>query len=326
MSAPSYFGRAWKLTVSPQATGEQWIVSNSSWDTEALRITFAIEQVALQSYWFADISIYNPSASTQQVIQRGDLVTLEAGYQQPGVGLLFSGRVFQPIWEREGETDYKLTLHCLIGLFEDDNGYVSVNLGSSNSPFPFTLGDGVRHIADQAHVLIEYVDPVLEKTTLPRGIVYAGPATKYFADAASSNQLNYWMSWKGINIRSLAPQGTVPNVIYSPPLGANAATDIGHEGLIKYTLIGTPQQTEQGIAFRTLLDSDLGLGSLVKIDQALLRKLPLYPGQKPILLDKDGLFVVAAIRYLGDSRGNDWYSEITGVTREFSKLTGAIAR
>ncbi len=325
MSAPSYFGRAWKLTVFPQATGETWIVSNSSWDPEALRITFAIEQVANQSYWFADIAIYNPSASTQQVIQRGDLVTLEAGYQQPGVGLLFQGRVFQPTWEREGDTDYKLTLHCMIGLFEDENGAVSVSI-NANASKPLTLGEGVRQVAKAGNISIEYVDPVLEQTTFPRGIVYAGPATKYFCDAATGNQLDYWMSWKGINIRSLAPQGTVPDVIYAPPIGKNAQTDIGHEGLIKYTLIGTPQQTEQGIAFRTLLDTDLQLASLVKIDQALLRKLPLYPGQKPILLDKDGIFVVAAIRYLGDSRGNDWYSEITGVTREWSKLYGVPAR
>jgi hypothetical protein len=66
-SAPQIFGRAWKLTVETKA-GPTITISNSAWDTEALKITFEVEQMALQAYWFADISIYNMNAATEQTI------------------------------------------------------------------------------------------------------------------------------------------------------------------------------------------------------------------------------------------------------------------
>jgi hypothetical protein len=326
MSTPSFFGRVWKVTVDPQASGEHWVISNSDWDSEALRVTFAIEQIGLPTYWFADIAIYNCTAAMQQVIQQGDPVTIEAGYQSPGTGLIFSGRVFQPIWEREGETDYKLTLHCMLGLYEDQNGYVSVSLASPAAN-PLTLGQAVRQVAKAAGraCVDANLDPSLDAKTLPRGLAYAGPATKFFVDVAKDNNLNYWLSPQGVNLRSLAPQGTEPNVVYAPALSSTAQVS-GSDGLTKYTLIGTPQQTEQGCTFRTLLDSQVQLVQLVKLDQALLRKILLYPGQPAIWLDKDGLFVVGGIRHFGDTRGNDWYTEIVGVTREFAKLTGVTAR
>lgn len=324
MSTPSYFGRAWKLKVTPQATGEEWTVSSSTWDTEALRCTFSIEQVAMQSYWFADIAIYNFLPAAQVLIQKGDLVTLEAGYQSPGVGPIFNGKVFQPIWERVGETDYRLTLHCFVGLFEDESGYVSLPLGSSKATI--SQAEGVRQVAAAASIQIEYIDPILEQKVLPRGKPFAGRARLFFDQVARDNQMNCWISWKGLNIRSLAPEGETPDVVYAPPQASTSQVATTSGGTTKYTLIGTPQQTELGVQFRTLLDSDVRLGSLVKIDQAILNKLPLYPGQNPILLAKDGLFVVGGIRYEGDTRGNEWYSEITGVTRDFAKLTGVVAR
>lgn len=325
MSTP-YFGRAWKITVTPQATGEAWTVSNSSWDTEALRCTFEIEQIAsIQAFWFADISVYNFLPAAQQVIQKGDLIQVEAGYESPGMGAIWNGRIFQPIWERANETDYKLTLHCFIGLFEDETGYVSLPLGSSDAPL--TQGEGVRQVAQAAGIACDpkNLDPALENKTLPRGKPFAGRARQFFDQVAADNNLVPWIGPDGVHIRSLAPQGEIPNLIYAPPQAKTSGTQT-LDGITKYTLIGTPQQTERGVRFRTLLDSDLQLGALVKLDQAILQKIRLYPGQKPILLDKDGLFVVAGIRYEGDTRGNEWYSEVLGVTRDFAKLTGVVAR
>ena len=130
---PAYFGRAWRITVTPQATQEKLEISNSNWDPNALRCTFMIEQPALSAYWYADIAIYNSAPAMSQVIQAGDLVTVEAGYQTPAAGLIFQGRVFQPLWERENNTDYKLTLHCLVGLFEDKTGYVATTIPAGES-------------------------------------------------------------------------------------------------------------------------------------------------------------------------------------------------
>lgn len=313
------------MTVTPQATGEEWTVADSRWGTQSCRCTFDIEVVAsLQSYWFADISVYNFLPAAQQVIQKGDKITVEAGYESPSQGAIFSGRVFQPIWERANETDYRLTLHCFIGLFEDETGYVSDTFGSSDSPV--SEDAQVRRVAELAGIGVEQLDPILAQTFPPRGKPFAGRARAFFDEVARSHQLVPWIGPKGVNIRSLAPTSNVPNVVYAPPQSKTSEIGVSNGGMTKYTLIGTPQQTEEGVRFRTLLDSGVGLGQVVKLDQALLRKLPLYPGQDPIRLDKDGLFIVGGIRYAGDTRGNEWYSEILGITPTMAKITGVVAR
>ncbi len=324
----AYFGRQWKLTVTPQATGEQWTVSASGWKNEALRITFSVEQTSMPSYWFADICITNFSPDFQQVIQKGDTVTLEAGYENPGAGLLFSGRVFQPIWERSSETDYKLWLHCFLGLYEDEHGLVSLQLGSNNAQI--TQAQAVHAVAKAAGIpcLDKNLDPILSTVTMPRGKPFFGRARQFFNQIALSNHLpGCWIAPDGVHISAMdAPIGEAPGLIFAPPYSSTAKSGVGSTtGLTKYTLIGSPSQTFEGANFRLLLDTDISIGQLVQIN-AILNKVPMMPWQQPILIDKDGLFIVGGLRHTGDSRGQEWYTDVVAVTRPWSKLRGVIAR
>lgn len=321
MSTTSYFGRVWSIKITPQATGETLEVSNSTWDPNALRCTFNIEQTAMTRYWYADITIYNSLPSMAQVIQAGDTVTVEAGYQSPGAGLIFQGQVFQPLWERENNTDYKLTLHCLVGLFEDKSGYVStiVPAGSTDWDAVFQVANAAKPRA----IPIESLDAdVLRGKPYPRAQAVNGRARAFFDDIASKNNLEIWMSPKGLNIRSLAPQSDTPEFIYSPPFSPASAT-VTTSGTNKSTLIGTPQQTELGVTFTTLLDSGVKIGSLIKLESVLTSRLPQYPMQLRFF-DPSGLYVIAGIRHTGDTRGNDWYTEITGVVRNWDKIRRAL--
>lgn len=343
----SYFGRAWKVKVTPQATGEEITLSNSEWEkdgkTQAARCTFDIEQHAVTvAYWFADIAVYNCLPGMNQVLKKGDPVTVEAGYDDPGSGLIFKGTIWQPIWERENETDFKLTLHCFVRLYEEQNTYVTLPaLGSAQNPI--SQAAAVRKVADAVGLNVAYLDPSLETKLLPRGEAYSGRAINYFLGVAIDNHLDCWISWDGLYIRSLAPQETAPatqgqtiggialpgaqafqgpkstpDVIYAPPYAPTSQTD-STLGITKYTLIGTPQQTEQGANFRVLLDPGLGLGTLAKIDQALLHQIRQIPGQFPIIYN-DLPLIVAGIRHRGDTRGNEWYTEVIGITPNWPKL------
>lgn len=333
MKAPSYFGRSWKLKVTPQATGEEWTVSNSTWDTEALRLTFEIQQVVLGEYWYADIAVYNLAPGAHLQIQAGDPVSLTAGYQSPvsEQPLVFQGHVFQPLWERVSATDYRLLLHCFIGKWEDEQGTVSVQFSSDLS-----VADQVRQVVKEfnrkygtttnaAPLLIESLDPKLEGSKKTRGSSFFGVPRLFFDYVAVDHGLQYWMSWNGINLQSLAPQSDLPNVVFAPPQGGTSQLTTT-DGLTKYTLIGFPQQTQEGIGFRTLLDSELALGTLVKLDYSSLRRLTYSPGQPPPRVDPDGLYVVAGIRHLGDTRGPEWYSEVTAVTRGWQSMYAALQR
>src|ERR1700691_5251043 len=67
-SSLSLWGRAWQLLIIA-ANGDEYTLSSSSWDPEALRITFDILESVLPSpYWYADISVYNLNDATAQNI------------------------------------------------------------------------------------------------------------------------------------------------------------------------------------------------------------------------------------------------------------------
>jgi hypothetical protein len=320
--AEQYFGRTWKLQVLSQFTGETWTISKNDWAPEALRITFDVMQMALSDYWWGDIDIYNVAPGVQDMIQAGDLVTLSAGYQRPQSEhpLIFQGRVFQPLWERTSAYDYKLTLHCLVGKWEDDHGYLNLTFDREMTDF-----DWAKKACEQLAMDPEYLDSSLHDHVRSRGGAYSGSARLFFDQIAIDHGLQFWWGWNGVNLRSLSPQGTSPNVVYAPPQSSTAITP-SLDGITKYTLIGSPQQTQEGCGFRVLMDSDLQLGQLVKLDFSLLRQLTLMPGKLPPRLDKDGLFVVAGINHHGDSRGNDWYSDVRAVTREWSTVYNSMAR
>ena len=322
----SYLGRAWRITITPQDAGEEeWTLSQNTFGTEALRCTFQIEQAPIATYWIADIKVYNFLPSAQRVIRAGDVVSVTAGYLAPGSGLIFKGDVFQPLWERANGTDNTLTLHCLVQLVKDQNGDVSTTIPAGSTP-----ADCVRWIAAAANpqIQIEQIDSSLEGgPKLPRGYAYSGPASKYFAEIAAATGLNFWNSWNGINIKPLAPSYDTPDVIYSPPYAATSRkSGQGAAGSVtKYTLIGTPQQTNEGVVFRLLLDPDLKLGQLAQLDSVELKKIAIVPGQK-LFIDPDGIYVVAGLTQIGDTRGNDWYTEVLAVTRPLSKFYAVMAR
>ena len=329
-TAPSYFGRAWSLAITLQATGESWTIPDGS-GGEVLKCTFDIEQQTNSAYWFADIAVYNFLPSMAKVIQQGDAVTLTAGYNDPGSGVIFTGTVYQPLWERANETDYKLTLHCLVGLFEDQLGKVQTTIAAGLSQ-----AAGVRQVVAAVNAAnpgkpvlrIEALDPSLETKPYPRGVPVSGLARLYFDQVAIDNQMQCWIGWNGLNIRPLYSDSDTPDIIYAPPYSqlSNTETSDGATGGTKYTLIGTPQQTQLGVNFRTLLDSKVGLGQLVKLENVLAQRLPQIPNQFQALYFPDGLYIIAGIRHRGDTRSNDWYTDIIAVVPNWSKILNALQK
>jgi hypothetical protein len=314
-----YFMRDWKLTVTPLCSpgAQPFVVDNRTGEDNALKVTFEIEQATNVAWWFADICVYNCLPVMSLVIQKDDPVTLEAGFQNPASGVIFTGRVFQPTWERVNETDYKLTLHCLVGLFEDESGFVSTTI-----PARSTYSEAVKWVAAKAKpnpILIEQLDEqLLSPVRTEKGEAYSGRARAFFDEVAIHFQTQMWISFKGLNIRTLASKATVPDTVFLPPYSP-ATTTASTKGA-KYTLLGTPQQVQYGVAFRVMLDSSISLGSLIKIENALVKRILQVPGKIPYIWSPTGLFAVSAIRHVGDSRGTDWFTEVLAVTQNFLEL------
>jgi hypothetical protein len=287
------------------------------------------------------------------VIQQANVVTLFAGYQSNFAGvslpygmtaqgfqpiantsgaatptqsasLIFAGQVFQPLWERMNVTDYKVTLHCLIGLVELSQNFVAFaqQVTAQNNQVQI-----LQKIAAQSTngIKVDSIDDLqssqVATTPFPRGRVVWGRPGDYLDTIASSNYQLFYLGPNGINVRNLEPPSgqTIADFTFGPPWPPNVPFNPQNPSQYTPTIIGTPQQTQDGVVFRVLMDSRVKLGSTVALDFSGIKQLPQYPltGQLPSILSADGTYVVCAIRHVGDTRGDDWYTEITAVNKTF---------
>jgi len=310
------WGRIWKLTVTGVPIGadgvqQQIIAGSDDWTPEAIRITFDVKQSlspigAVGGYWFADIAIYNLNEKTTNIIlQQGMTVKLEAGYKNKvSYGTIFEGTLFQPTWERIDGITEKLTLHCIVGLVEGTNNFVSYNtragLTQRQIVSQMTKTPNIAYPLDTSNVKFE------NDIVATRGEVYFNQPFDYFADMAAQDTSNFWATNMAINIRQLADQDSnIPTLQISQQSG----------------LIGTPQQTQDGVDIKMLLDARPILRQQFQLQpDAVVRQIPRIQGNYPTILDAKGIYHIIAINHVGDSRGNEWYTYLTGVNSAFSRF------
>lgn len=311
------FGRQWEVQV--RVPGE-WITLSTS-DVkngfEPLRVTFDTMQVAFGALWYGDITVYNLDGETQQTLLReGMEVIVNAGYVNGPYGEIFRGRVFQPMWDRENVVDFRTTLRCLVG-YDVLTGFISANRSAFASQ-----DDLVRQMAKAAITPPVWqsngkreptqwsldVDESLQHKKLERGVVMFGDVRKYVDQIARDNYMQWWYDLSDqLHIRDITKNPDPNILVYTPQTG----------------IVGTPQQTEDGVNFRVLLDPRLEVrypAKQAKLDNTSIEQLKRRIGELPSILDKTNTYIVAGVRHIGDSRGNEWYSEVTGVTGTFGKL------
>jgi hypothetical protein len=346
LSQYSLFGRAYNVTVTlPAANGNgaQLItLASDQFEPEALRVTFDIFTPAFQVFWYADISIYNldqdltkqivnaaaPTGNnnqntSQSTVTQRVIVTVQAGYQNGMYGTIWQGPVFQPLWERENATDFRLILRCILGLDPLTRNFISgayaagmnqttllnrILQQTTNTDYPLQANSGA-------------ISPNLKPNSSARGITVFGNPRKYLNQIADDNNMQSWLSSHGLNLGSpeedIAVNTNPPLVFTPPPLPGLNSTAPAIPNKNQGIIIGTPQQTQLGVSFRALLNPLVKVEKplmKVKIDYTQLRLQKQQLGQLPGILDQDGTYVVGGARFTGDTRGPEWYTEVTGYT------------
>ncbi len=320
---------------------QQTTISYTNWQPEALRVTFDVTQAANTApLWYADITIYNLTEQTQrELVLNATWVTLKAGFQAPSspnyVATIWSGPVFQTVYTRERVVDQRITLHCVanpllmddivsfpMGVFSNQAQLLARMMQEVNAP-PVQLGQ----VAAQRTQAVQY----------PRGNTVFGRLNKYFTQIADSNFLQSWMGTREAYISELGDTGATgaltPNLIYSPafpPGGTDAG--LGLPPGTTQSLIGTPEQIDQGVVFTVLLDPRLQvqlpplLVQLVRttINQSVRMPQPGAGNSYTLLVPPNSpdaanlLFYVSQVRHIGDTRGNDWHTEVTGFSTAYA--------
>lgn len=264
-------------------------------DVSEVRCTFRAEKRLIRLYQWADILLYNLSPDTEtNILQNGQYVILEAGYRAGAYGVIFEGFIHQPIRSKEDETTYVLQLVCVDGEYMLGKEFCNVTLSAGQ-----TGQDIAKQVARSSTVPFDIqVDPLQQGTTTRGKVIFSEPQEVLRSLAINNNAAFYNNNGKP-HITAL---GKAP-----PPdvLKLNAKTG----------LIGMPDQTDDGIKFRCLINPAIDLDKWVKLNNRDIIPARIEFGVPQTLLDLDGLYRVIGIVATGDTRGDDWYFECDAISQ-----------
>lgn len=276
-------------------------------DLSSLRFTFQVRAADTESPNNAVIRVFNVSAQTRALIQ-GEFarVVLQAGYEE-NFGVIFDGTIKQiGIGRQEGSTDTYLDLKAADGDIPYTEAFVATSLPA---------GTTSRERAEVAVAAMQEkgvlgAQNLLPETggILPRGKVLWGLARaqlRHETEAAGAT----WSIQQGY-------LQIIPKTGYLP---SEAVVLNGQTGLI-----GRAEQTVDGIRAKCLINPNIKVGTLVRIDNAAINQtLQQDPNAAPVPFDQwaglqllaninaDGLYRAYVIEYDGDTRGNAWYATLT---------------
>ena len=275
-----------------------------------LRCVFRITRGDFQNPNTADIRVYNLSTETANDLAGTDSeftqLAIQAGY--PGnFGLIFQGLITQARIGRENQTDSYVDFTAADG----DEAYNYGMVAASIAAGPNTADNGLKAIlagiqaASSTQPITQGNKPTLPTQGNPRGRVHFGPARDEMRDLANNNDC-LWSIQNGK--LTLIPQtsylaGDIIQV--SPQTG----------------LIGTPEQTQNGLSVSVLLNPSIKIGQAIQLTNTTINQLRYSLDIGSVasneLLQKGaakingaGLYYVMVANHSGDTRGNNWQTDM----------------
>lgn len=284
------YGRKYQVIVSDLA-------GDTALDVSELHVQFSITQTILTQPPYSTVTIYNLSPETENaIIQEGYRCIVSAGYTGSQYGQIADLNVIQPVRYKQNGTDYVLQL---VGMPSD----LFYAYGFAN--FSLLRGQNSRqvieHVASRASIPTEIgiLSSSLSTKGLSRGKVVFGMAADILRQIAKSEGMAYYMADGKINFLHPTDSPTTEAIDLTPATG----------------LLGVPTQQGYSVTAKMLLNPRISIGSMVHIDNSLVRNQQYAVGQPIYQLDHDGLYRVTQFTHAGDSRGDEWSTTIEAVSQ-----------
>lgn len=273
--------------------------NKEAFDVSELRCTFEIIKSAYFEANQSKIAIYNLNPNDEnKLIKAGQRIIIEAGYNGDQYGKIFTGNVIQPLRSKENGVDYKLTLISM-----DSDRYVTYGLVGVALVAQQSARDAIDACVSKAGALTNQnygmqrgIVPE-QRINYPRGKVLFGSPTQYLNQIAKSMNATYYNE-----------DGTV-NIVSPKELADNEIFDIGPTS----GMIGTPLQTEFGISVSCLLNPRIRINSLIHVDNKKIENYQYQQGSPVRQLDTEGIYRVIKLTHRGDTRGDEWVTEIEAI-------------
>lgn len=269
-------------------------------DLSALEFNFRVEAADVQSPNKAVIHIVNPSQKTSQAIgSEFTRVVLNAGYQDGNYGVIFDGTIKQVVRGRTNATDTFVEIRAA-------DGDLATLFGLSNTTVPAgtPFDQQIKAVAQAFETYGVTLDNTTQVTggILPRGKVMFGLGRDVMRQMTKQNY-----SWSIQNGKVVI----TPLVGYLPSQAVVLTAKTG--------MIGVPEATDNGIMVRCLLNPRLVCGGLVRLDNASINTTQIlsqgfaqYTGINYVAsTSNDGIYRILVAEHQGQTRGNDWYTELT---------------
>jgi len=271
-----------------------------------LRIKFDITKTIYRTPNVASITIYNMNEQHEQMVMKEfNDVILQGGYQG-NQRLFFRGNIKYANAYRD-DNDRLVVLECGDGDKDFHGAMVNFQLksgeGSSDAFVIKNLLTTFRATTD-GHVSGKNIHKNHGRTR-----VFSGNARDLLDRIAKNNDAE-WSIQDG-KLIMVPVDSTLPNeaIMVSSETG----------------LLGAPEVNDKGIGLKVMFDPRIIPGSKIWLlnnevkmkhlkAELTSQKRKLHGPKRPIRTDPDGIYKVYAVHIVGDTRGQDWTSEIKCVS------------
>lgn len=266
-----------------------------------LRCTFDVRQFDRQSPNTADIFVYNLSDTTKARL-RGEFtkVSVRAGYQS-NFAPIFEGSIKQFRSGRQSSTDTFLNIRAADGDVAYTQGTIQTTLAAGAS----------------AEDIVAAILVALAPLGVTRGQVSGLPTTRSIRAVVLSGMVRDVLRelCQGWNLVWSIQNGRLDiRPVLGRPDNRDAIVLNSATGMI-----GRPEQTIEGIKVRCLLNPQITVGRVVHINNTSVQRgqydLSNFGAVQNEMLERvrvteDGFYRVISIDHVGDTHGQEWYSEI----------------
>ena len=295
MATPQYLRKASLIIGQNEA-------SRGAIDLSELRFRFSVKRGDIQTPNTADIRVYNVSEQTAQGIEKEyERVVLQAGYEG-NFGIIFDGQIKQVRRGRESQTDTYIDITCADGDSAYNFSVSAFSLAAGSTPND-AVSEVLKDMTERG--ISKGFIPDLPGNPLPRGKVFYGMSRDKMREIAKNTDTSWSIQDGKLQM--------VPLTTYLPGEVPVLTSATG--------VIGLPEQTQNGIRLKILLNPAIKIGQAVKLDNASIQKFKYslsIPQEASNLLSEqsnkinnDGLYYVMIADHAGDTRGNEFYTDLT---------------
>lgn len=287
---------------------------------ETLRIIFNVKQSTGPVPNNCTVRIYNPSTNLVSLVKNQyRRITLAAGYMNGRFGTIFDGTIRQILFGAESAVDSYLEIDAADGDLVFTQATVNTTLsGNANTAL------GRMQAISKALTPWGVTVPSQSFVDVPNNPPNPRPTVMYGMGADFTS-----LQAKSIYADGQPMEWSIQNGQFVLVPSNNSIPDTTAFILNSLTgMVGFPSTTSDGIEVRTLLNPSFSIRRPVQINNAVINQTlavgslnanapgvqgPVFPGPTAnFIMDTsaDGTYLIYVVEHHGDSRGNDWYSDL----------------